>query len=182
MVIAGADRVARNGDTANKVGTRMLAVLAHYARKPFYIAAPSSSFDVCTPTGRDIPIEERDGREVRRLDRCRVASDSTPVFNPAFDITPGRLITAFITEHGIIRAPFGPGIKRSLRPKSRDRTATKARKTRSGHGQRHRRAHGDAGTKSLRGCPASSVPCDVGLRADGTRPAFAALTQDRRGL
>jgi methylthioribose-1-phosphate isomerase len=92
--IAGADRIARNGDTANKIGTLGLAILCRDAGIPFYIAAPSSTVDLACPNGASIPIEERDGREV---------SDRFPAWNPAFDVTPARYITAFITERGILK-------------------------------------------------------------------------------
>lgn len=114
LVLVGAGRVAGNGDTANKVGTKMLAVLARENKKPFYVAAPSSTFDPQTPIGADIVIEERDGDEVRRFGKCRVAPTRAPVFNPAFDVTPTRLVTAFITEAGIIRPPFQKNIRRTL--------------------------------------------------------------------
>ncbi|MGQ9678413.1 MAG: hypothetical protein ACUVUD_03940 [bacterium] len=83
-------------------------------KKPFYVAAPSSTFDPQTSSGTDIVIEERDGDEVRRFGKCRVAPARAPVFNPVFDVTPVRLITAFITEAGIIRPPFQKNIRRLL--------------------------------------------------------------------
>ncbi len=103
LVLVGADRIAANGDTANKVGTRMLALLARAARRPFYVVAPASTFDPDCPDGNHIPVEERDGEEIRRFRSCRAAPSDVPVFNPAFDLTPARLITAFVTEQGIIR-------------------------------------------------------------------------------
>jgi methylthioribose-1-phosphate isomerase len=99
--IAGADRIARNGDTANKIGTFGLALACHALGVPFYIAAPSSTVDLACPNGASIPIEERDGREV---------SDCFPAWNPAFDVTPARYITAIITERGILK----PGAIQSL--------------------------------------------------------------------
>ncbi|HEV3027472.1 MAG TPA: S-methyl-5-thioribose-1-phosphate isomerase [Planctomycetota bacterium] len=99
--IAGADRIARNGDAANKIGTFSVALACHALRVPFYIAAPSSTVDLACPNGAAIPIEERDGREV---------SDRFPAWNPAFDVTPARYITAFITERGILK----PGAIKSL--------------------------------------------------------------------
>lgn len=105
-VIAGADRIARNGDTANKIGTYNLAVLAHYHNLPFYIAAPISTFDLSIESGKDIPIEERDGREVTELFfKQPIAGKFIKVFNPAFDVTPHTLITAIITDKGIIKHP-----------------------------------------------------------------------------
>ena len=115
LVLAGADRIARNGDTANKVGTKPLAILAQRAGKPFYVVAPLSSVDADCPDGRHIPIEERDGEEVRRFAGCRSAPAGVPVFNPAFDVTPAKLITAFITERGVIRPSFSRSITGKLR-------------------------------------------------------------------
>ncbi len=114
LVLVGADRIALNGDTANKVGTRMLAILARAAKKPFYVVAPSSTFDPNTSTGAKIVIEERDADEVRRLGNVQIAPAAVPVFNPAFDVTPARLITAFITEAGIIKPPYRRNIRRVL--------------------------------------------------------------------
>jgi methylthioribose-1-phosphate isomerase len=117
LVLAGADRIARNGDTANKVGTRMLALLARAARRPFVIAAPSSTLDRSIATGAGIPIEERDAAEVRAVGRCRTAPAGVSVFNPAFDVTPARLISAIVTERGVARAPYGRSLRR-LRARS----------------------------------------------------------------
>ena len=114
LVLAGADRIAANGDTANKVGTRMLATLARAARKPFYVVAPSSTFDPATPDGSQIVVEERDGEEVRAFAGCRAAPKGVPVFNPAFDVTPSRLITGFITDRGILKPPYRKSIQRLL--------------------------------------------------------------------
>jgi methylthioribose-1-phosphate isomerase len=100
-VVAGADRIAANGDTANKIGTYSLAVLARYHRLPLYIVAPSSTVDLATPDGAAIPIEERDPAEVSTRFAAR---------NPAFDVTPAELITAIVTEHGVHRAPFGAAL------------------------------------------------------------------------
>jgi methylthioribose-1-phosphate isomerase len=114
LVLVGADRIAANGDTANKVGTRMLATLARAARKPFYVVAPSSTFDPATRTGKQIVVEERDGEEVRAFAGYRAAPARTVVFNPAFDVTPARLITGFITDRGILNPPFSKSIQRLL--------------------------------------------------------------------
>jgi len=111
VVLVGADRIAANGDTANKVGTRMLATLARAARKPFYVVAPSSTFDPATPNGRRIVVEQRDGEEVRGFAGCRAAPKGVPVFNPAFDVTPARLITGFITDRGILKPPYREAIR-----------------------------------------------------------------------
>ena len=110
LVIVGADRIAANGDTANKIGTYSLAVLAARHGIPFYVAAPSSTLDLSLPHGRGIPIEERDPDEVRRgLGRITAPLD-VPVWNPSFDVTPAHLITSFITDAGILRPPFIPAL------------------------------------------------------------------------
>ena len=105
-VIAGADRIAANGDTANKIGTYMLAVLAKHHQIPFYIAAPSSTFDPSLPDGSGIPIEERSSEEITHIEGVQVAPDKCPTYNPGFDVTPGSLITAIITEKGIHAQPY----------------------------------------------------------------------------
>jgi methylthioribose-1-phosphate isomerase len=106
IVIVGADRIAANGDTANKIGTYSLAVLAKTHRIPFYIAAPCSTIDRQIKTGRDIPIEERDESEVTYIAGHRVAPEGISILNPAFDVTPHAFITGIITEKGILKAPF----------------------------------------------------------------------------
>ncbi|HEU5004236.1 MAG TPA: S-methyl-5-thioribose-1-phosphate isomerase [Actinomycetota bacterium] len=108
-VVVGCDRVAANGDTANKIGTFSLAVLAHAAGIPFYVAGPMTTFDLDTPTGAGIVIEERSADEVRSFGGRATAPD-VAVWNPAFDVTPARLITAFLTDAGVLRPPFGPAI------------------------------------------------------------------------
>ena len=105
-VIAGADRIAANGDAANKIGTYSLAVQARHHGIPFYIAAPTSTFDVSLAHGDLIPIEERDGTELTHIEGVQIAPSGTPVYNPAFDVTPGELIDAIITEKGVHRPPF----------------------------------------------------------------------------
>lgn len=107
----GADRIALNGDTANKIGTYSVAVLAHYHQIPFYVAAPLSTFDANALSGADIPIEMRNPDEIRKLRGVNIAPEEIETYNPAFDITPGRLITAFITEKGVIRPPFDKTIR-----------------------------------------------------------------------
>jgi methylthioribose-1-phosphate isomerase len=114
-VITGADRIAANGDTANKIGTYSLAVLAKENGVPFYVAAPTSTIDPETATGADIPIEERSPEEVTHLGGTAIAPEGTEALNPAFDITPHRYITAIITEKGIIREPYGEGIERVVK-------------------------------------------------------------------
>ena len=106
LIITGADRIAANGDTANKIGTYGLAVLAKRHGIPFYVAAPFSTIDPALTSGALIPIEERDANEVRRVGGQLIAPAPSPVFNPAFDVTPAELITAIITERGIHRPPF----------------------------------------------------------------------------
>jgi methylthioribose-1-phosphate isomerase len=105
-VIVGADRIAANGDVANKIGTYMVAVLAKTHKIPFYVAAPLSTIDRSTPTGAQIPIEERPPEEVTHFHRRRVAPSGICVKNPAFDVTPNRYISAIITEKGIATRPF----------------------------------------------------------------------------
>src|SRR4051812_49090489 len=106
-VIVGCDRVAANGDVANKIGTYALAVAARHHGVPFYVAGPRSTLDPLTPTGAEIVIEERDGAEVRAVAGLDV---STAVWNPAFDVPPAELITGLITDAGVLRAPYGPAI------------------------------------------------------------------------
>ncbi len=113
-VIVGADRIAANGDTANKIGTYTLAVLAKENKIPFYVAAPTTTIDPSLPSGEAIPIEQRRAEEVTHFQGVRTAPDGIEVQNPAFDVTPHRYITAIITERGIIRAPFGEGIKKII--------------------------------------------------------------------
>jgi methylthioribose-1-phosphate isomerase len=104
--VTGADRIAANGDTANKIGTYSVAVLARHHRIPFYVAAPSSTIDASIATGASIVIEERDAAEVRGVAGRQTAPSASPVFNPAFDVTPAELITAIITERGVTRPPY----------------------------------------------------------------------------
>ena len=106
LVVTGADRVAANGDTANKIGTYALAVLARHHGIPFYVAAPSSTIDPGIATGADIVIEERDASEVRGVPGRQTAPTASPIFNPAFDVTPAELISAIITERGVVRPPY----------------------------------------------------------------------------
>jgi methylthioribose-1-phosphate isomerase len=111
-VIVGADRIAANGDTANKIGTYTLAVLAKEHKIPFYVAAPLTTIDPALKTGDEIPIEQRSPEEVTYIQGAAVAPEGIAAANPAFDVTPNRYITAIITEGGIIRQPLGEGIKR----------------------------------------------------------------------
>ena len=112
LVVVGADRIARNGDTANKIGTYGLAVLAKWHQIPFYVAAPTSTLDLSLDSGKDIPIEERAPEEVTHFHGKRITPKGARAFNPAFDVTPHPLIEAIITEKGVIRKPFGRNLKR----------------------------------------------------------------------
>ena len=105
-VIVGADRIAANGDAANKIGTYGLAILASYHSVPFYIAAPSSTIDYSIQSGQEIIIEDRDGNEVRNIFGTQIAPLNSPAISPAFDVTPNKLITGIITEKGLFGAPF----------------------------------------------------------------------------
>lgn len=105
-VVVGADRIAANGDTANKIGTFGVAVLAKQFKIPFYIAAPSSTFDFACRSGADIPIEERAASEVTHIGKNQLTPDGVPVYNFAFDVTPSKFISGIITEYGVFRAPY----------------------------------------------------------------------------
>ncbi|NQT95890.1 MAG: S-methyl-5-thioribose-1-phosphate isomerase [Candidatus Omnitrophica bacterium] len=110
-IIVGADRIAANGDAANKIGTYGVAVLAKEHKVPFYIAAPSSTFDFSLKNGRDIPIEERDPDEVKSFGGLDTAPKNIKVYNPAFDVTPSNFISAIITEKGILTKPYSKSLK-----------------------------------------------------------------------
>ena len=114
-IVVGADRIASNGDTANKIGTYTLAVLAMYHKIPFYVAAPISTIDPHIESGAEIPIEERNPDEVTHCGGKRITPEGIKVYNPAFDVTPNRLIDAIITDKGIIRKPFKEEIKNILK-------------------------------------------------------------------
>ncbi len=111
LVVVGADRIAANGDTANKIGTYGVAVLAREHHIPFYVAAPLSTIDLRTPDGSHIPIEERSAREVTHVGGSQVAPLDAKIWNPAFDVTPHRFIAGIITEKGIFRAPYTESLK-----------------------------------------------------------------------
>ena len=111
LVVVGADRIAANGDVANKIGTYTVAVLAKEHNIPFYVAAPVSTIDLSTPNGRLIPIEERDQREITHLKSLRLTPEGALIRNPAFDVTPHRLIAGIITERGIFRAPYEESLR-----------------------------------------------------------------------
>ena len=110
-VIVGADRIAANGDTANKIGTYSVAVLAKEHGIPFYVAAPLSTIDLATRHGDEIPIEQRSATEVTHSNGKQMTPDGAGIENPAFDVTPAKYITAIITEHGVLRAPYGKSIR-----------------------------------------------------------------------
>jgi methylthioribose-1-phosphate isomerase len=114
LVVVGADRIAANGDTANKIGTYAVAVLAREHKIPFYVAAPLSTIDLDTPEGDRIPIEERSAKEVTHVGPSQVAPDGARVWNPAFDVTPHHLIAGIITERGIFRPPYLESLKRAF--------------------------------------------------------------------
>jgi methylthioribose-1-phosphate isomerase len=109
-VVVGADRIARSGDVANKIGTYSVAVLAAYHKLPFYVAAPWSTVDLNTPNGEAIPIEERSAEEVVTFAGIRIAPAGVPARYPAFDVTPANLITAIITERGVAKQPLAEGL------------------------------------------------------------------------
>ncbi|MCU0897278.1 MAG: S-methyl-5-thioribose-1-phosphate isomerase [Burkholderiales bacterium] len=115
VVIVGADRIAANGDTANKIGTYTLAVLAARHGLPFYVAAPISTIDLAIPDGSGIPIEERDPSEVTGFRDLRWAPEGVAVANPAFDVTPAELVTAIVTEKGAVRAPYSAALRALFR-------------------------------------------------------------------
>ena len=117
-VVVGADRIAANGDVANKVGTYTVAVLAKEHGIPFYVAAPTSTVDLATPDGTGIPIEERASNEVTHLAGKQIAPDGVHVENPAFDVTPHQYVTAIITERGVARAPYGESLKSIVNQKT----------------------------------------------------------------
>ena len=114
MVVVGADRIAANGDTANKIGTYNLAIVANYHNVPFYIAAPLSTIDVSIETGKEIPIEERSHEEVTHINGKSVCAEGVKVINPGFDVTPHELIKGIITEKGILYPPYNESIKKAF--------------------------------------------------------------------
>jgi methylthioribose-1-phosphate isomerase len=112
LVVVGADRVAANGDVANKIGTYSLAVLAAHHGVPFYVAAPTSTIDLATKTGAQIPVEERSPEEVRKVGRSRLAPAGVAALNRAFDVTPAELVTAIVTELGVAHPPYDKSLRR----------------------------------------------------------------------
>jgi methylthioribose-1-phosphate isomerase len=118
-VVVGADRIAANGDVANKIGTYSLAVLARENGIPFFVAAPISTLDLTLASGDDIPIEQRAASEVTHFSGVPVAPDGTLVQNPAFDVTPNRYVSAIITERGVARQPYGESLQNLIPPQDR---------------------------------------------------------------
>ncbi|HKK49614.1 MAG TPA: S-methyl-5-thioribose-1-phosphate isomerase, partial [Alkalispirochaeta sp.] len=114
LVIVGTDRVAANGDVANKIGTLGVAILARHFGIPFYVASPSSTIDLNTVRGDDIVIEERDAAEVTHFGLKKTAPEGIKVHNPAFDVTPNELVTAFITDRGLVKPPFAETLRRTF--------------------------------------------------------------------
>jgi methylthioribose-1-phosphate isomerase len=123
-ILVGADRIAANGDTANKVGTYPLAVLAARHGVPFFVCAPLSSVDPATPDGTEIPIEDRSPDEVLHVRGVRIAPPETEAANPAFDVTPAELISAIVTEEGVLRPPFGPALADAIERREARRAAS----------------------------------------------------------
>src|SRR5206468_4096302 len=117
IVLVGTDRIAANGDVANKIGTYPLAIVAKHHGIPFYVAAPWSTVDAATPAGSDIHIEQRGGEELRQIHGRASAPDAAQVYNPAFDVTPAALVSAIVTDRGVHRPPYDF----SDAPRSRDR-------------------------------------------------------------
>lgn len=113
-VVVGSDRIAANGDVANKIGTYMVAVLARQHNIPFYVAAPLSTVDLSCPTGEQIPIEERNIREITHMQDIQLAPDGVEVSNYAFDVTPNEFVTAIITEKGVARAPYTESLRKQF--------------------------------------------------------------------
>ena len=115
-VIVGADRIAANGDVANKIGTLGVAILARHFKVPFYVAAPTSTIDLATSSGKEIPIEFREGKEICSGFGMQTAPEGVETFNPAFDVTSADLVDAIITEKGVIRPPYAQNVARAARP------------------------------------------------------------------
>jgi methylthioribose-1-phosphate isomerase len=111
LVVVGADRIAANGDVANKIGTYSVAVLANAHGIPFYVAAPISTIDLSTPDGSGIPIEERNAKEVTHVGANRLTPEGAKIRNPAFDVTPHTYVTAIFTERGVCQAPFTDSLR-----------------------------------------------------------------------
>ena len=117
-IVVGADRIAANGDVANKIGTYTVAILAKEHGIPFYVAAPFSTVDLATPDGSKIPIEQRNAKEVTHIAGKQMVPEGVEVENPAFDVTPAKYVTAIITERGIARAPYEESLQQPMPDKS----------------------------------------------------------------
>ena len=117
-IVVGADRIAANGDVANKIGTYQVAVLAHENGIPFFVAAPTSTIDLSIADGDAIPIEQRSGDEVRSVRGTPIAPEGIDAANPAFDVTPNRYVTAIITENGVAQAPYVESLRRVCEPEA----------------------------------------------------------------
>jgi methylthioribose-1-phosphate isomerase len=129
LVVVGADRIAANGDTANKIGTYTVAVLADRHKVPFYVAAPLSTIDLSTPTGEAIPIEQRPAEEVTHVRGRRITPEGVPVLNPAFDVTPNALIAAIVTEVGVARKPYTRSIAHLFRQRDKEEKGKAVRRS-----------------------------------------------------
>jgi methylthioribose-1-phosphate isomerase len=138
VILVGADRIAANGDTANKVGTYTLAVLAARHGIPFVVCAPLSSVDLATPDGAAIPIEDRPALEVTEVRGVRIAPEGTAVRNPSFDVTPAELVSAIVTDEGVLRPPYAPALQDAMARREARRDA------------RHDAGHGPAGAEAGR--------------------------------
>ena len=121
LCLVGCDRIAANGDVANKIGTYNLALVASAHGVPFYSVGPTTTIDLATPTGNDIPIEERPAEEVTHVGMCQTTPDDVDVANPAFDVTPAKYLTGIITERGIAYAPFGASLAALMRSEASPR-------------------------------------------------------------
>jgi methylthioribose-1-phosphate isomerase len=172
LVIVGADRIAANGDVANKVGTYPLALAAAAARVPFVVVAPTSTVDLSRKEGSTIPVEERDGTEVTSiLGSLSIAPVGTQAINPAFDLTPASLITAIVTEHGIARAPFGPALKKMVGRGKKAVTTVVARETRKAAAQQKKAKPKRAPAAKKKKAPASKKPPAAKRRPAAKRAA-----------
>ena len=176
VVVVGADRIAANGDVANKVGTLGLALGAKDAAIPFVVVAPTSSVDLSVPSGNTIPIEERASSEITTILGRQVAPAGTYAVNPAFDVTPARLITAIVTENGVAAAPFAPSLKKLVdgRPERGRETAAPPTKTAAGP------KPAAAKRKAAAGKPRAALPRKAASKAAPARRAGKASAARRQ--
>jgi methylthioribose-1-phosphate isomerase len=137
-VIVGADRIAANGDVANKIGTLSVAINARHFGIPFFVAAPTSSIDMRIASGDEIPIEERAGEEISKGLGRQTAPEGSEIYNPAFDVTPGELVSAIITERGVVKAPYKSSLKKlfgeEVKTRVKPKVKAKGRSKRAGRG------------------------------------------------